>query len=269
MLTVCRGYPETDHIPPLTLPFLLRHAACPCAGAGRFKLKTSPSPAGSGTSYATSRPFTSARASPGPVPRCEPVGRPHLIPDVIVVVPVRQDISLIGPVRIVVVNVERQAIQGDQCSTDPAGPNSVVSNRFPQPMAQHGPRNSGSIRDACALDQPESRAATRRPLGLRRFEEHGTRNTRFLRRATPGRRPDHHPVGRASRNRRRGDTVPNRRSGRSCERPERQASVTQGAARRVPHTPHAPQPTSPGGHLEARSRNPDIGAAPSERSSIQ
>ena len=39
MLTVCRGYPETDHIPPLTLPFLLRHAACPCAGAGRFKLK--------------------------------------------------------------------------------------------------------------------------------------------------------------------------------------------------------------------------------------
>ena len=40
MLTVCRWYPETDHIPPLTLPFLLRHAACPCAGARRFKLKS-------------------------------------------------------------------------------------------------------------------------------------------------------------------------------------------------------------------------------------
>jgi hypothetical protein len=40
MLTVCRCYPETGHVPPLTLPFLLRHAACPRAGAGRFKLKS-------------------------------------------------------------------------------------------------------------------------------------------------------------------------------------------------------------------------------------
>ena len=121
-------------------------------------------------------------------------------------------------------------------------------------------------------------------------EGHGTRNRRCPRQATPGRRPDHHPVGRVSSNRPGYDDLWTRCRGRSCGRSGRRA-----AAPRRPLIGFAvwltlPHPRIEGVFLVQRrpfaesdereahpravdlkggSRDADIGTAPGERSPIQ